>query len=246
MFAPPKLKGIAAPFLFPARSFFPPRVDLHLHTDFTDGRSSIFEMLESAEKRELETIAFTEHVRRGNTWFDSFLEAIAFERSRFPNLGILVGIEAKALDCEGRLDADEELLEKADLVLGAVHGYPDGKGGFHPLASLDPDEAARIEFNAAWALLEKSPLDVLAHPGALTLKHFGFFPEDYLHALVSKAAREGRAIELNGEYHTSEQLARLIQWCAEEDAWLSLGSNAHHESEVGRINARIKEEMLDV
>lgn len=217
------------------------RHDLHLHTTFTDGRSTVLEMLRAAQCEGLRTVAFTEHVRRGITWFDAFREQVRCDRAAFPLLQVLVGIEAKALDCQGGLDADADLIARADLVLGAFHNYPDRQGGFQPASALSAEEAAGLEFEASSALIDHPEVDVLAHPGALTRKFFGDFPEAYTRRLVEKAARRGKAVELNGEYNTPSQLGSLISWCREADAWVTLGSNAHHASEVGRIAALVKE-----
>ena len=40
---------------------------------------------------------------------------------------IYSGIEAKAVDLEGNIDAREEFFHKVDLVLGSLHRIPDGK-----------------------------------------------------------------------------------------------------------------------
>lgn len=230
--------------LIPARELLDPiPFDLHLHTSFTDGRSSVREMLASADGRGLEGIAFTEHVRRNITWWDSFRAEVAAERVYFPFLEVLVGIEAKALDRRGTLDADEELVQAADLVLGAVHGFPDEHGHFLSPESLTPEEAALIEWEASLALLETAPIDVLAHPGALTKKFFGGFPEAYLLSLIKMAAKAEKAIELNAEYNSRTELTWLLQACREEGVRVSLGSNAHQACEVGKIQACLKEAL---
>ncbi|MBO9542508.1 PHP domain-containing protein [bacterium] len=238
-----RLSSFAGRLVMPARRLDHSilRSDLHLHTTFTDGRSTVLEMLQAAARQGLQTVAFTEHVRRGITWFEGFREQVQRDRLGFPDLEVLVGIEAKAFDCHGGLDADPALIAQADLVLGAFHNYPDRRGGFVPATALSAEEAAELEFEASWALLDHPEVDVLAHPGALTRKFFGEFPEPYLRELVEKAAARGRAIELNGEYNSPEQLGRLITWCREADAWVTLGSNAHHASEVGRIAALVTE-----
>ncbi|MGE5708490.1 MAG: PHP domain-containing protein [Bacteroidota bacterium] len=219
----------------------PPPFDLHLHTSFTDGRCSVREMLKSAERRGLERIAFTEHVRRRITWWDAFRAEVAAEKAYFPFLDVLVGIEAKALDRSGNLDADEDLVQGSDLVLGAVHGFPAEHGGFLSPESLTQEEAALIEWETSLALLERAPIDVLAHPGALTKKFFGGFPEAYLLSLISKAAEREKAIELNAEYNSREEIRFLLEACREAGIRVSLGSNAHRSCEVGMIQECLKE-----
>lgn len=233
----PRLRRLARTAVFPADELTPAAMatDMHLHTAYTDGHASAAEMLAAARAAGLCLVAFTEHVRRGSDWYDAFYREVRRAASAHPAVRVLVGLEAKALDLSGGLDADEATLGRAEVVLGACHNYPDGRGGFVPAGELSAVQAAEIEFQALWELLDHPELDVLAHPGALTRKHFGFFPEEGLRLLVWKAARNGRAVELNGEYTPPAEFERLLGWCRSEGAWVSLGSNAHRTEEVGRI-----------
>ncbi|MDB5097199.1 MAG: putative hydrolase [Cyanobacteria bacterium RYN_339] len=243
MLATQRLERLAGELVFQAMSLPDEEylTDLHLHTDYTDGRSGVAAMLDAAVAAGLRAVAFTEHVRRGVAWLPTFHAEVRRERATRPGLRVLVGIEAKALDLYGGLDADEEAIASADLVLGAFHNYPDGLGGFVSPRELDATTAAKREYEASWALLEHAEVDVLAHPGALTRKKFGSFPDELTRQLVRKAGRQGRAIELNGEYADADALAALLRWCREEDVWVTLGSNAHHADEVGRIGRMVKE-----
>lgn len=244
MLATPRLRKHAGFLAIPARLLYEsvPRIDLHLHTDFTDGKSSIREMFAAARREELEIIGFTEHVRRGVEWFQGFQHAVSRERGDFSEIGVVIGIEAKALDCKGNLDADPSIIAQADIVLGAVHAFPDMRGGF--FEPVDFETAALIEYETSMGLLEHSEIDILAHPGALTTQRFGGYPDTYLREIIQKAAETGHAIELNGEYFNSKQLSMVLDECRRVNAWITLGSNAHHASEVGRIQTRIRE-VLD-
>jgi histidinol phosphatase-like PHP family hydrolase len=61
----------------------------------------------------------------------------------FPDVRVSIGCEAKALDYEGTLDASEDTIQLSDIVLGSVHRFPDGKGGYIPL-HLSPLTSWRI------------------------------------------------------------------------------------------------------
>lgn len=239
----PRLRRLARAAIFPAEELESRalRTDLHMHTRFTDGQCTIAEMLAAAKAADLALVAFTEHVRLGIDWFEGFYAEVRREASAHPAMRVLIGIEAKAFDLEGGLDADEVTLRRAEVVLGACHHYPDGRGGFVAAGDLTAVQAAELEFQTLWGLLDHPELDVLAHPGALTRKHFGVFPEEGLRLLVWKAARNGRAVELNGEYTPPDGFERMLAWCRQEGAWVSLGSNAHRADEVGRIGRLLKE-----
>ena len=49
-----------------------PSIDFQMHTTWTDGHSSVREMIESAQSRGLQAIAITEHVNAGSGWFPDF------------------------------------------------------------------------------------------------------------------------------------------------------------------------------
>lgn len=113
--------------------------DYHIHTKMTDGVCTPKEIIEEAIKLGMRNIAFTEHVREALTynWFrfrDDILDL------RLDGIKIWIGIEAKVLNPEGKLDVSKDVLESADIVLGTVHG------------------AQRVE----WLL--NSDCDIIAHP----------------------------------------------------------------------------------
>lgn len=242
----PRLARLAHRAAFPA-SALPAAAyltDCHVHTTFTDGKSTVRENLDAAAGRGLRAIAFTEHVRRGCDWFGRFRREVAREARRRPDLTTWVGCEAKALTPTGGLDADAELIAACDLVLGAFHGYPDGHGGWLAPKDLSAFEAAHLEMRATMGLAAHPEVDVIAHVGGLTRRRFGWFPAVYMRAVVREAARAGKAVELNGEYMAPVDLATLLAYCQAEGAWVTLGSNAHHASEVGRIGPLVEAEAI--
>ena len=228
----------------PEASSVLPAVDLHLHTTFTDGKASISAMIEAAEERGLAAIAITEHVRASSDWLPHFWAAIEQARVLVNGMAVYHGIETKALDFTGTLDATPEMLERAELVLGAVHRYPDGRGGTCSWASLSPDEGAEIEYRAALGLIRNPQVDVLAHPGGVYELKFGPFPRSYLEEIVATAARHGVAIEINARY--CRDIPGLLALCRQHGALVSLGSDAHSPSEVGLIVTRLREHGLCV
>lgn len=98
--------------------------DYHIHTNATDGDSTPMEIIETAKKIGIKNIAFTEHVRKVLTydWFkfrDNILDIDP------KGINVMIGIEAKVLNSEGKLDVSKDIFESADIVLGTVHGAQD-------------------------------------------------------------------------------------------------------------------------
>ncbi len=103
------------------------RGDLHVHTNLTDGRSSLAEMAEAAKRKGYEYIAVTEHskhvtVARGMKAGDVLKRNEEIDRlnERLGRITILKSMELDILD-DGSLDLPDEVLRELDLVVCSVH-----------------------------------------------------------------------------------------------------------------------------
>jgi DNA polymerase (family 10)/putative hydrolase len=104
------------------------RGDFHVHTNYTEGSSTVSEMCEQAIMNNLSLIAFTEHVRKNLSYdFDSLLKEIKRARKLYPKLRILSGCEAAVRDREGSIDVSQEVLDKSDIVVASFHSFPYGR-----------------------------------------------------------------------------------------------------------------------
>lgn len=212
--------------------------DLHLHTTRTDGKADVQTVIATAVERGLSRIAFTEHVRRSTGWFSDFVREVRTTASSYPSLQVFAGCEAKAMDTKGSFDASEGLLDQCDIVLGSVHRFPDGQGGFLNFASLAADQFAQIEMSLALGLVESAPIDVLAHPGGMYARHQGDFPPDMMRHLMRKTLERGIAIEINSSY--LKDLDRFLELCAEINPYVSIGSDMHHLEHLGHCRDQLK------
>ena len=101
--------------------------DLHMHTNYSDGKHSIEEMAEEARKRGYEYIAITDHSSSlkiaGGLSIQKLLsqvERIKKINSRFKDFVILTGAEVDIRQ-DGSLDFPDEILSKIDVVIAAIH-----------------------------------------------------------------------------------------------------------------------------
>ena len=209
-----------------------PAVDYHIHTTFTDGKSSVEEYIHAAINRGLSAIAFTEHVRKTSGWFGTFAQEVKNIRKAYPQLKVYYGIEAKTLDFKGTLDAAPEMINESEVVVGAVHRYP-GLESLSELEQISPVKAARMEFEASMGLIENAPIDILAHPGGVYETFYDDFPVGYFREIVKSAKQYNVAIELSSKY--SRSIKEWLEICKNEDVLISLGSDAHSDSETGTI-----------
>jgi len=138
--------------------------DFHVHTNYTEGSSSVDEMCRQAITNNLKLICFAEHVRRQISYdYDALLSEIERARERYPDLVILSGCEAKVLDTKGSLDVSEEILKKAEIVVASFHGFSYG---------------SRHEYlSAALGMLKNPRVDIWGHP-ATFLRNVDLGPDE--------------------------------------------------------------------
>jgi DNA polymerase (family 10) len=103
--------------------------DLHAHTDWSDGRSTLEEMVQAAQVYGLEYLAITEHSDRlkiagglESSRLLAQIDEIDRLNQEFSKITFLKGIEVEILQ-DGRLDLSDEVLGRLDLVIGSIHSY---------------------------------------------------------------------------------------------------------------------------
>ena len=222
------------------KDFSLPCFDFHLHTSWTDGKNTVDEMYEQSVSVGLEAILYSEHGRKtSEDWFFSFVEEVRSLPSQ-PCLPF-VGLETKVEDFEGTLDATDSMVSACDLVMGSVHRFPGEEGRVRGFGEVDPKEAVETEFRLSMAALENPDLDILGHPFGMSYRRFAMWPdEERVRRVIRKASKNSKAIEINCRYHPDPWL--WIEWCLDEGAMISLGSNAHDLGTVGQIIRVLKGE----
>lgn len=100
----------------------------HIHTNYTDGMSSVVDYFEYAQKNGISNLIFTEHVRKELSYnFDDFFNDIKVAEKRFTNVEAIIGCEAKIIP-GGELDIPQSILSKIEVICIACHSFPDDVG----------------------------------------------------------------------------------------------------------------------
>ena len=171
-------------------------------------------MIAKAKELNLGSMAFTEHVHKDNDWFEEFKHKIIKLRVKSDVL-MLAGIEAKVIDFQGNIDASEATINNAEIVIGSVHRYPDGKGGFISLDNIKKlckEKAAETEFELIMGLLKNkmNQVDVIGHPFGVYTKFFSDVPENYIEEILIESLKNNKAIEINTKYMLNDNLFKLL------------------------------------
>jgi histidinol phosphatase-like PHP family hydrolase len=163
----------------------------HIHTDRSHGTSSARAYLELARTLDVTRVVFLEHVRRQPTYDPlAFADDVA-RASADVGVAASIGYEAKILP-GGRLDIDDGLIERADVVGIAEHAYPGSPG------SLAVDFADVIT-----SLTTTLPGDrfVWVHPGSWLARSGATGTEAAFASMLEAAlAMPGLRIERNLKY----------------------------------------------
>ena len=212
-----------------------PKVDLHMHTNWTDGENSVSEMYKSACGKGLNVILYSEHARYNSVdWFKNFAQEVRSIQKK--KCVALVGVESKILNYKGEIDIHPNIAKECDLIMGSVHRFPgeDGINLKRQISKYKKKEAIEIEFELSIAALRYSSIDILGHPFGMTYSRFKTKPPwKLMIELIKTAKKYKKAFEINSKYHN--QAKKMVYTCLENETLISLGSNAHSVKEVGKI-----------
>ncbi|MGD8700510.1 MAG: PHP domain-containing protein [Gemmatimonadales bacterium] len=214
--------------------------EMHLHTEYTDGEASIAEVIQRAESLGLAEIAFTEHVRADSAWFPEFADEVR-RRAAGCGVRVLVGAEVRIKDFEGSLDITPEIREHCDIVLASVHRFPGSNGSLRSFADVPRGDFAEIEYRLARGFVKRGGADVLAHPGGMSLRQTGTFPDAYFRSLMAECRERGVAIEISSSY--LRDLSGFLNLLEEVDPLVSIGSDAHRLDEIGSCKRMVSEKL---
>jgi DNA polymerase (family 10)/putative hydrolase len=156
----------------------------HIHTNYTDGKNTVFEYCEKAVEIGIPLLAFTEHVRKELTYdFNQFLNEIEEAREEF-DLIILSGCEAKVLP-SGALDVEEWILREVDYPIFAFHSFPEDVG---------------IYIESLKSVLRNRYVNTWAHPGAFLLRYGLELSEKKLNKIFTLMEEQNVLLEVNKKY----------------------------------------------
>lgn len=196
------------------------RGDLHTHSDWSDGGSSIREMAVAARDLGHAYLALTDHsprltVAHGLTpeRLREQLRVVAELNAELAPFRILTGIEVDILD-DGSLDQEPALLSDLDVVVASVH------------SKLRMDPAAMT--HRMVVAVANPHTDVLGHCTGRLVTGKGRPESTFDPELVFAACeRFGVAVEVNSRPERLDPPKRLLRLALEAGCTVSIDTDAH-------------------
>ena len=154
------------------------RGDAHMHTLWTDGLNSAYEMLAASSNIGLRWVVFSEHNRKTSSYsYRDFYNEIQSLQQVFPTITLFSGAECKALDLHGNLDIHPTALKYAYPVTGVVHRFPGETDATFKSKKDNQIHSSKFvletELNLSLALLRNPQVHILGHPLGMSVKRFG-------------------------------------------------------------------------
>jgi len=164
------------------------RGDLHVHSNWSDGRATIQEMARAARDLGYEYIAVCDHsptvgIAGGLSpeRLEEKIEAVASANEELEGITVLAGAEVD-IKADGRLDYTDDLLARCDIVVASVH------------MGLQQNERAIT--GRLISAIENENVDIIAHPTGRIIGQREAYDLD-MASVFEAAARTGTALEIN-------------------------------------------------
>ncbi|MCZ6680477.1 MAG: DNA polymerase/3'-5' exonuclease PolX [Candidatus Poribacteria bacterium] len=199
------------------------RGDLHTHTNWSDGRHSIREMVEAAKAVGHEYIAITDHSQSSRVAnglsperLQEQIQQIREINTEIDGIEVLAGSEVDILR-DGSLDFPDALLAQLDIVVASVHA------GF----SLSETEMTERMIRA----IENPFVKIIGHPtGRLLGQRPGYAVN--LDAVSDAAAAHRVALEINASPSRLDLEPSAVRKARVRNVLLSVNTDAHATAQL--------------
>ncbi|HHE47363.1 MAG TPA: DNA polymerase/3'-5' exonuclease PolX, partial [Candidatus Acetothermia bacterium] len=192
--------------------------DLHVHTNWSDGKATLEEMAQAAQTKGLAYIAVTDHFRFSQAIhglseedLERQIDEIACLNEELSGFRILTGVEAN-IQRDGSIDVPEGLLRKVDLVIASVHSH---------------FRLSRREMTGRLVrAVEHELVDVLGHPSGRLIGERPAYEADW-EEVFFRAAKAGTFLEVNANPQRLDLSAPMLREAIEVGVRIVIGTDAH-------------------
>jgi len=204
------------------------RGDLHTHTTYSDGKSTIEEMVGHAGELGYEYIALTDHSPSQRIAHGLALDRLEQKIEEVESLRkkrrdqsprILIGAEVDIL-ANGKLDYPDETLARLDIVVASIHS----------LFRHNKDEITGRVIDA----LANPHVDILGHPTSRLIGEREPLELDF-ECVLTSAHKTGAALEINGSMYRLDLNDTMAKAAQDAGVLLAIGSDAHSIAQLDQI-----------
>jgi len=220
--------------------------DYHTHTTFSHGTGSIEDNVKVAIQKGLKTLAISDH-GPGHAFygikkhrFQEMRDEIDRLNEKYPEIEILLNLEANFMSVDGTIDVDDDMIAISDLIMCGYHFGSSPRKLFldmkmHLFAMLSKyskgfyEKSKKINTEMMINAMNKYDITAITHPGAKG-------PIDVI-AVATVASQKNVALEVNAKHGhlTVEEIKIALQ----TDVKFILGSDAHDPENVGEFTASL-------
>ena len=200
---------------------------LHCHTNWSDGKLSITELIDNARENGISILCITDHSQRSmqasglsvdRLWQQR--DAIREAAASFDDITVLHGVEMDILE-SGEMDYDDSVLEQLDVVVASLH-----------FGITQPREQVTQRLLNA---INNPHVDIIAHPTARLLNQRA--PADLdMDAVLEAAQNTQTALEINANYYRLDLDASYVRRCVELNIPVSINTDAHRYDDFRYIS----------
>lgn len=222
--------------------------DYHTHTRHSHGHGTVEDNVRAALDKGLKAIAITDHGpanlfgvgARNLEVFRTIRQEIEVCQSKYPDIRILMGVEANIISIDGSLDVPLDRFHEFDIILAGFHllvcpsDLPSGMvfarnllGRYLPKVG---NTLRHINTQAIIAALNQNPIDILTHPGL----HVNIDTR----AIAEACAQRATYMEINTNHDHMEPA--YVKIAFEAGARFVIGSDAHQPHRVGDMEQGIQ------
>ncbi len=191
--------------------------DLHIHSNWSDGASTIEEIARKAVEMGYRYVAITDHsksLKVANGLSEEELERRNYEIDRLNEkfkgkVKILKGAEVDILP-DGSLDYPDEILKELDFVVAAIH------------SRFNQDNTERL-----LKAINNPYVNAIAHPTGRVIGQREGYPLD-LEKVMKAAAETGTALEVNAYYNRLDLRDAHCRMAVKFGVKLVISTDSHH------------------
>jgi DNA polymerase (family 10) len=194
--------------------------DLHVHTDWSDGRATLEEMVLAARALGRRYVAICDHARRlRDGRLERQAEDIAALNERLDGIEVLSGVEVD-IRADGSLDLSDEALAERAWVMASVHS------GF---------DRSREELTRRIAAAMENPhVDCIGHPTGRKINRREAYDVDF-EGLLEKGLETGTFLEINSQPDRLDLIDTQARAAADAGVGVVVSTDAHRVHELANL-----------